>query len=196
MTTATGYEEGKFQPHESSWLSMVNRAIFIRASIVAVIIGSILTLINQSGWFFGNEPVEILQVILVFGLPFGVVTVSQIAALRRAYLDSIRHGEPATPERVTTTAVSHGIPARAVAIGLAFGSLNASVVLADVLLRSGDLAAVSVVSLGQAFVLPLLFAELSQVISYRRYRYQVVRSSNFSGRGIRSTQNITKEHKA
>ena len=45
---------------------------------------------------------------------------------------------------------------------------------ADVLLRSADLASVSVVSLGQAYALPLVFAVLSQVISYRRYRYQVV----------------------
>ncbi len=172
MTTTTGYEEGKFQPRESGWLSLVDRSIFVRATILAIIIGSILTLINQSGSVFGNEPVEILQVILVFGLPFGVVTISQIAGLRRAYLDSVGHSAPATPERVMATAVSHGIPARAVLIGLAFGSLNAGLVLADVLLRSGDFAAVSVVSLGQAFVLPLLFAELSQVISYRRYRYR------------------------
>ena len=86
---------------------------------------------------------ETLQIILVYGLPFGVVTISQIAALRRAYLDSAREGESATPERVTATAVSHGIPARAVAFGL-----------------------------------PLLFAELSQVVSYRRYRCQFVSTQN------------------
>ncbi len=73
------------------------------------------------------------------------------------------------------TIVSHGIPARAVAIGLVFGSLNAIIVLADALLRSGDLAALSVAPLGQAYVLPLLFGLLSQAISYRRSRYQVVK---------------------
>ncbi len=78
---------------------------------------------------------------------FGVVTVSQIAGLRRAYIDTVGLIAPATPESIMATAVSPGILARAVAIGLAFGSLNASIDQADVLLRSADLAAVSVVSL-------------------------------------------------
>jgi len=67
---------------------------------------------------------------------------------------------------------SHGIPTRAVAIGFVFGSLNAIIVFADALLRSSDIAAVSVVPLVQAYVLPLLFGLLSQAISYRRSRYQ------------------------
>ena len=58
------------------------------------------------------------------------------------------------------------------AIGLILGSLNAITVIAAALLRSGDLAAVSVAPLGQAYVLPLLFGLLSQTISYRRFRYQ------------------------
>ena len=174
MTTTTGYEIRKVPQLELGWLSLVDRAIFVRAAIIAVMIGSVLTLINQTGWVLGRDSLDVLQVILVFGLPFGVVTVSQIVGLRRAYLDCVGQSASATPESIMATAVSHGIPARAVAISLAFGSLNASIVLADVILRSGDLAAVSVVSLGQAYALPLLFAELSQVISYRRYRYQVV----------------------
>ena len=176
MTATTGYEKNKAQPLELGWLSLVNRAILVRATIVAVMIGSILTLVNQSGWVFGSDSLELVQLILVFGLPFGVVTVSQIAGLRRAYFDTVGLIAPATPESIIATAVSHGIPARAVAIGLAFGSLNASIVLADVFLRSADLAEVSVVSLAQAYALPLLFAVLSQVISYRRYRYQVVKA--------------------
>ena len=182
MTTTTGYKLGAHQPRDFGWLSLVDRAVLIRATIVAIVIGSILTVINQSGWIFGDESLEILQVILVFGLPFGVVTVSQIVGRRRAHADSVGHGTPANPENVAITAVSHGIPARAVIISLAFGSLNAVIILSDVFLRSADLAAVSVVSLGQAFVLPLLFAELSQVVSYRRYRYEVVRLETLSNK--------------
>lgn len=164
------------QPNELGWLPLVNRAILIRAMIVAVIIGGILTLINQSGWIFGSDPLQLLQLILVFGLPFGVVTLSQVAGLRRANIDSVDQRAPAIPESIIATAVSHGIPARAVAIGMAFGSLNAIIVLADALLRSIDLAAMSFVSLGQAYALPLLFAVLPQAISYRRYRYKVVKA--------------------
>ena len=68
------------------------------------------------------------------------------------------------------TAVSHGIPARALGIGLAIGSINAIIVLAGALLRSGELAALPVGLLGQAYALPLLFGVLSQALSYRRAR--------------------------
>ena len=60
--------------------------------------------------------------------------------------------------------ISHGIPARALAIGLIIGSINAIITLAGAL-YSGDLAAVPVVPLGQAYALPLLFGVLSQAIS-------------------------------
>jgi hypothetical protein len=176
MTATTGYENNKLQALELGWLSLLNRAILFRATIVAIMIGSILTLVNQSGWVFGSDSLQLLQLILVFGLPFGVVTVSQIVGLRRAHLDSVGQTTHTIPKSIMATAVSHGIPARAVVIGLVFGTLNASIVLADTLLRSDDLAAVSVVSLGQAYVLPLVFAVLSQVVSYRRYRYQVVKA--------------------
>jgi len=175
MTTTRAYETNNEQPLELRWLPFATRAIFLRAAIVAVIIGSILTLINQPGWVVGSDSLRLLPLILVFLTPFAVVTVSQVAGTRRAYIDSVGHGTPARPEGFIATAVSHRIPARAVAIGLVFGSLNAIIVLADALFRSGDLAAVSVAPLGQAYALPLLFGLLSQAISYRRSRYQVIK---------------------
>ena len=50
--------------------------------------------------------------------------------------------------------------------------MNAAINAADAFLRSGDLEALSVAPLGQAYALPLLFGLLSQAISYRRARYQ------------------------
>ncbi len=175
MTTTTGYETNMEQLLELGWLPLVNRTIFLRATIVAVVIGSVLTLINQSGWIAGSEPLQLLPLILVFLTPFAVVTIAQVAGVRQAYIDSVGHGAPARPEGFIATAVSHGIPARAVAIALIFGSVNAVIAVADAFLRSGDLAAVSVAPLGQAYVLPLLFGLLTQAISYRRFRYQVVK---------------------
>jgi hypothetical protein len=168
MAKTRGYETNKEQPLELGWLPLVNRAIFLRATIIAVVIGIVLTLINQSGSVAGSEPLKLLPFIMVFLTPFTVVTIAQIAGVRQAYIDSVRHGAPARPEGFIATTVSHGIPARAVAIGLVFGSLNAIIALADTLFHSGDLAAVSVAPLGQAYVLPLLFGLLSQAISYRR----------------------------
>ena len=142
MATTRGYETNREQPLELGWLLLVDRATFLRATIIAVVIGSVLTLINQSGWVAGSEPLQLLPLILVFMTPFAVVTIAQVAGVRQAYIDSIGHGAPPRPEGFIATAVSHGIPARAVAIGLAFGSLNAIIVLADALFRSGNLAAI------------------------------------------------------
>ena len=83
-------------------------------------------------------------------------------------MDAVRYGTPASSEGFFATTISHGIPASAVAIGLIIGSVNAIIILAGALLNSGDLAAVSVAPLGQAYALPLLFGVLSQTISYRR----------------------------
>ena len=163
----------KEQPLRLRWLPFVNRSVFLRSAIVAVVIGSVLTLINQSGWAVGSDPLQLVPFILVFVTPFVVVTISQIAAVRRAFIDAARHGAPASSEGFIATTISHGIPARAVAIGLIIGSLNAIVILAGALLRSGDLSAASVSLLGQVFALPLLFGVLSQTIAYRRAAHLV-----------------------
>ncbi len=172
MTTTRVYETNNEQPLELRWLPFATRAIFLRAAIVAVIIGSVLTLNNQAGWVIGSDSLRLLPLILVFLTPFAVVTISQVAGARRATIDSVGHGTRASPEGFIDTVVSHGIPARAAVISLVFGSVSAIITLADAFLRSGDLAAVSVAPLAQAYVLPLLFGLLSQAISYRRFRYQ------------------------
>ena len=168
VTTNRGHDIDREQLPGLRWLPFVNRTVFLRSAIVAVVIGSVLTLINQSGWVVGSDPLQIVPFILVFVTPFVVVAISQVAAVRRAFLDAVRHGAPANPEGFITTTISHGIPARAVAIGMIIGSINAIIILTGTLLRSGDLAAVSAVLLGQVYALPLLFGVLSQAISYRR----------------------------
>ena len=150
------------------WLPFVNRAVFLRSAIVAVVIGSVLTPINQLGWIVGSDPLQLLPFILAFVTPFVVVAISQVVAARRAFIDAVRQGAPTRSEGFITTTVSHGIPARAVAIGLIIGSIAAIIILAGTLLRSGDLAALSVALLGQVYALPLFFGVLSQAISYRR----------------------------
>ena len=175
MTTTRRHDSYKGPPPKSAWLPILDRGIVLRATIIAAIIGSVLTLINQSGWVRGREPLQFLQLILVFLLPFAVVTIAQVAGVRQARIDDA-HGSPASREGFVATAVSHGIPLRAVVIGLIIGSLNAFFVVMDALLRSGDLAVVSVVPLAQAYVLPLLFGLLSQTIAYRRSRFSVAKA--------------------
>ncbi len=146
--------------------------VIIRAAIIAVIIGTVLTLVNQSGWVAGTEPLQVLQLILVFALPFGVVMAAQIVAVRQAQRDSSGQTVAASSEGFATTIGSHGIPARAVAISVVFGSLNAALVIANTLLHGNDVSTIEIVPLGQAFVLPLVFGMLSQAIAYRRTRFQ------------------------
>ena len=155
---------------------LMNRPIVLRSTIVAVVFGSILTFINQPGWVSGNEPLQLLPFMLVYLTPFAVVILAQIAGVRQAHIDSSGQGMPLNPEGLITTIVSHGISARAVVIGAGFGSLNAILNVADEFSRSGDLAALEIAPLGQAYVLPLVIGLVSQAISYRRTRYQVANS--------------------
>ena len=101
--------------------------------------------------------------------------VSQAAGVRQEQIDSVSYGVPASPEGFITTVASHGIPARAVAIGLLFGTLNAVFSVVDELFRSGEITAVDVAPLGQAYVLPLAFGLVTQAFSYRRSRFQVAK---------------------
>lgn len=175
MTTMTENESNKEQPRTLRRLPSVNRTMILRAAIVSAVIGAILTLVNQPDWIAGIAPAEILPLSLAFLIPFGVVLISQVAGARRAFIESVGRSGPTTPEGFFTTTFSHGIPAKAIAIGLAFGSLNAIITLLDALLQTGDFAAVSVAPLGQAYVLPFVFGLLSQSISYRRSRYRLTK---------------------
>ena len=170
MATTSGYEVEEQRLTVPHWLQSVNRAIVLRSAVVAFLLGSILTLVNQSGWVAGSDPLQLLPFILVFLTPFAVVMVAQVAGVRQAYADSRIYGAPVSPEWFSTTITSHGIPTRALVIGLVFGSLNAALSVADELLRSGGLAALDGRPRGQAYVLPLVFGLVSQAISYRRAR--------------------------
>jgi len=146
--------------------------VIIRAAIVAAILGSVVTLINQPGWVAGTEPLQVLQFVLVFLLPFGVVAAAQIVGARQAQRDSAEQGTSPKREGFASTISSHGIPTRAAAISVFFGSVNAIAVASQTLVYGNDLATIEIVPLGQAFVLPLVFGLISQAIAYRRLRFR------------------------
>lgn len=148
------------------------KTVIIRAAIVAIIVGTVLTLINQPGWVAGTESLQVLQFVLVFLLPFGVVAVAQIVGAQQAQRDSAGQGKSPQREGLVLTISSHGIPARAAAISVFFGSFNAIAVVTSTFVNGSDLATIEIVPLGQAFVLPLVFGLISQAIAYRRTRYE------------------------
>jgi hypothetical protein len=178
MTITSGYEARKEPSIELRWMGFIDRPIVLRSTIVAVILGSVLTLINQPGWVSGSEPLQLLPFILVFLTPFAVVMVAQVVGLRQAHIDSVGQGMPASPEGFMVTITLHGIPARAVAIGAVFGSLNAILSVADEFSRFGNLSALEIAPLAQAYMLPLVFGLVSQALSYRRLRYQAARANH------------------
>lgn len=139
------------------------------AVLFALAIGSVLVLVNQSDAIFGNGEIERLQLVLVYVTPFVVVAISQMLGIRRAAADARQFGfRRLGEESALATARAHGIPFRAVLVGLAVGSVNASIVLIVGLLENLGAGGLPVAVLTQAYILPMLFGVLSQTIAYRR----------------------------
>lgn len=149
--------------------SLIDAGVIRRAGIVALVLGSALTLANQSAAVFGGGTVDVLPLVLVYLTPFVVVTVSQVLGIRRALLDA-RRGRALLSPRDTflATAVSRGIPLRSLLLGSIVGTANTSIVISAALMEGGNLADLPTALIGQAFVLPMLFGLVSQAISYRR----------------------------
>lgn len=60
----------------------MNKTLIKRAVIIAMIVGSILNVINQFDAIFGAEPIEWLKVTLTYCVPFIVSLVSSYITLR------------------------------------------------------------------------------------------------------------------
>lgn len=145
--------------------SLLNAGALGRAAVVALGLGTVLTVANQAQAIFGADPLQILPLVLVYLTPFVVVAVSQLLGAQQAKRDA--RGVP-THETFLSTTLRHGIPSRALRLGFLVGGLGASLVMTVALVERGDLATVSWASLAQGFTLPVLFGVLSQAIAYRR----------------------------
>lgn len=149
--------------------SFIRRDILLRAFFIALALGSVLTIANQSGAIFGDDTIQVLPIVPVYLTPFVVITVSQVPGLRRATLDA---RSPRSFERhdaaFFATAMSHGIPRRALSVALVIGTTNTSIVASSALMTTGSPSSLPTALIAQAFVLPMLLCLLSQTISYRR----------------------------
>lgn len=143
--------------------------IIPRAAIVAVVIGTVLTLTNQAAAVFGNEPLEYLPMTLGFVTPFIVVAISQLMAIKKALSDAKQNSKSGTEiEGFIATAFGHDIPLRAVIVSLIIGSINSAIIISVTLIENGNLADLPFALMAQAYTLPALFGVLSQAITYRR----------------------------
>ena len=151
------------------FMSFLNREILGRALLVALGLGSVLTFINQPGAVFGTDTVQVLPLVLVYLTPFVVVTISQVLGVRRATFDARAGRTPARyDDAILATAMSHGIPQRALLVAVVIGTASTSVVAVAALMANGTPSDIPVALTFQAFVLPLLFGVLTQTIAYRR----------------------------
>jgi len=147
----------------------VFKGVLLRAAIISLIIGSILTLVNQWPALFGEEQIQYLPLTLVYVTPFVVVAISQVIAIRKAVKDMLKtQNSTFQKEPFIQTALQHGIPVRAVSLGLIVGSLNTAIVATVILSSGGSVSDLPVKLLAQSYALPVLFGLVSQSISYRR----------------------------
>ena len=142
------------------------KQVLARAAAVALVLGSTLTLINQSDAIFGAAEVRWLPLTLVYLTPFLVVGVSQVLGIRAARRALARVTE--LRESFLGTILSHGIPARAIVLGLVAGGVNTAIVASAGLLAGRGLGELPAPLIAQALVLPAVFGALSQAISFRR----------------------------
>ena len=149
--------------------SVFSASLIIRAGVVALIIGTALTLLNQWGAVTGAEAFEILPLILVYQTPFLVVLVSQALAIKQARIEFFQAPKLATGrESFVQTVTAHGIPLRAGLLGALMGISNTGVVAAANIASTGSLLPLPAVLIAQAFTLPVLFGFISQSFTYRR----------------------------
>ena len=146
----------------------LRRQIVPRSIILAVAIGTVLTLINQPAALLGAQQLQMLPTILVFSTPMIVVSLSQWLAIDRAMVEFDAVGTNHPDHGLLTTATAHGIPLRAICLGLLIGSTNTAIVgiasAADA--KAGNSIPLSMIA--QSYLLPMLFSLLSQAISFRR----------------------------
>ena len=150
-------------------LSLITAQILRRAAIIALLLGSVLTLANQSGAIFGDGHIQYLPLGLVYLTPFVVVTISQSLGIRQALSEA---GSVDMADRsgtgVVATALSHGIPQRALLVGVIVGCVNTAIVALVAFIGREGLAGLPIAPIGQAFILPMLFGLISQALAYRR----------------------------
>ncbi len=137
-----------------------------RALAVSILLGTVLTGVNQTDALLGNAEFQLLPLALVFLTPLIVVAVSQILGMRAA-----RRAISLTPSAqkgLLSTIFSQGIPMRAIIVGLTAALVNSAIMIADLIDSKQSLSQLPLPLMLQSLTLPIIFGALSQAISFRR----------------------------
>ena len=165
IESSNEYNHSLFQ----SWLKYLNAAVLMRSLVLALIVGSVLALLNQSDALFSDAAIEWFRLVSVFVTPFMVIAISQLVATQQAVSDIARSQTATVNTRFIATLFAHDIPFRALMIGLIIGSANSLIILIHAFVQTGDIANVPLSVLIQFYVLPFVFGVLSQALAYRRH---------------------------
>lgn len=150
------------------WLQYLDVTVLKRSLVLALVIGGVLTLVNQSAALFGDVSFKLLPLVLVFITPFVVITISQLAATHCAVTDAVCGQASVADTPFITTLFAHDIPLRALVVGLFTGGVNSLLIFIDTLLQTGDITNAPLLLLAQVYVLPFVFGAFSQALAYRR----------------------------
>ncbi len=149
----------------NSWLA-VAAPVIGRALVVSVVLGAILTGVNQPAAVFGNADFQPLPLVLVFLTPFVVVAFSQVLGMRAARRAATQM--PRGKETLFETTFSHGIPMRAIIVGSGAALVNSAIMTADLIISGQSFRQFPIPLMLQAMTLPIIFGALSQAVSFRR----------------------------
>ncbi|MEH6346407.1 MAG: hypothetical protein V7785_15040, partial [Bermanella sp.] len=164
------------------WLSGVSFKhltfdVIKRSLILSMIIGSALTLLNQTSAIFGQGEFQLIPTVFMFITPFIVITLSQLVAAEQARIDCI-NGQNINPDiSFLNILVNRNIGMRALIIALIMGLTNCTLMGLISLGIDGSLSLLSENLVFQFFILPLLFGALSQAITIKRHLKLAMKSS-------------------
>lgn len=142
------------------------KQVILRAAVVAIILGTILAFANQAGGILGNAEIRLLPLALAYLTPFLVIVLSQLFGLREAR--RMRARPTARRESFIATLISHGIPARAIMLGIAAAGANTAIMASQMMIDGGRVDQLPLALIVQALTLPAIFGALSQTLSLRR----------------------------
>lgn len=149
--------------------SFVSANLVRRAGAAALILGSVLTLSNQTDAIIGEDQLQILPLAIAYVTPFVVAAISQVLGARRALWD-LCQSQPVkfSQDTLLQAALSHGIPLRTLLLALFIGTVNAVIVIVIAVSGGGEVSSAPAAHIGQGFFLPMVFGLISQAVSYHR----------------------------
>lgn len=145
----------------------LSHAVLIRSVLLALIIGSILTYVNQFSAVLGTSVFNKLQLLLAYLTPFIVILLSQVLAIKQAEIHKTQNKVLSVSRQLKTRKLAENIFVRALLISIFVGSVNSAIVVTTQYHYS-KIDSLPWFLLIQSYVLPLVFGALSQAMAYRR----------------------------